>query len=175
MLLTNHKNPNLLLSSNSRRNSNDSTTFFKGRTISDIQRQVSQNNRDAFLQRKYSNPKYVKRIVLAYRNMTSIYRGLDTNGKMNHTMRHGLPSKDQMYIVSQYDKLVLYMRSHKKDRPNSITRKLADRLSFVLVNTNPKHWISKGERYNRLISVPEPKRQEEYNGGRIHIPLSEVL
>lgn len=169
-------------------NRNNSTNiFFNGRMFVDTQRQVS--TRDQYMIRKYSNMRYVKRIILAYKNLTAIYSGLDTNGKMNHRMRYGLPSKDQTYIVSQYDKLCAFVKRHSHDKPNSSTRKLCVRLEGIIYTTKPIHHISKVVRYN--LNVPttmEKPIQESYNesrlhvpsscmnnGQRIHIPLKEVL
>ena len=154
-------------------NRNSNTKFISGRTIGDIQRQVS---RDMYLQRKYSNPKYVKRIIQAYRNLMDIYpKGISSDGKMNHVMRYGLPSKDEQYVIAQYEKLIRFIKAHKNDKPNSATRKLVSKLQFVVDRTKSKYHISKSKRYN--LRVPETIKQEPkvLNGQRIHIPLKEVL
>jgi len=163
----------LLQSQHQNANRNSNTRFFRGRTIGDIQRQIS---RDTYLQRKYSNPKYVKRIIQAYRNLMDIYpKGISSDGKMNHVMRHGLPSKDEQYVIAQYEKLIRFIKTHKNDKPNSATRKLVSKLQFVVDRTKSKYHISKSKRYN--LRVPETIKQEPkvLNGQRIHIPLKEVL
>jgi len=174
-LLFHQKNELVMFSQRQKTNRNSNTKFISGRTIGDIQRQVS---RDMYLQRKYSNTKYVKRIIQAYRNMMSIYpSGISTDGKMNHVMRYGLPSKDSQYIVQEYDKLVSYIKLHSKDKPNSVTRKLCFKLENLLYTTKSKYNVSKANRYNLRLprTMVAEIKEESYNGERIHIPLKEVL
>jgi hypothetical protein len=167
------KNPNLMFS-NQRNSHRHGSKFINNRTIGNTQKQVFQEH---YQMRKYSNTKYVRRIVLAYKNLTKLTGGLSADGKLNYTMRYGLPSKSEQYIVEQYLKLCSYVKKHSQDKANSATRQLATRLEHIIYTTKPKHYVSKASMYN--IRLPRTMvaeiKEESYNGERIHIPLKEVL
>ena len=175
-LLFHRENPLLMISHQKERNRNRSHRFInRGRSIRDIQRQVSQEKREQYLTRRYSNTKTVSRIIRAYKNLTKLYNGVGTDGKVNHVMRYGLPSKSEQYIIYEYDRLSSFIKRHSNDKPNSTTRRLSTKLSRMVYNIKPRVAVSKEKMYN--LNVPRSMVEEKplYNGERIHISLKEVL
>lgn len=143
-------------------------------TIGDVQRQTSRSVSPKTI-KKLSNPSYIKRVLRAYSNLQSIYAGISTDGKINHTMRYGLPKQDTTYIIRRYDELQKFIKQHKTDKPKSVTRKVADKLSAMVFKHESYRNPTKAQRYG--LTIPSSLKVEPVirNGERTNIPLSEVL
>jgi hypothetical protein len=139
-------------------------------TFGDVQRQTS-----CYIPNKFKSYGYINRVINRYSNLQHIQKGIDVDGKMNHAMRYGLPKQDTAYIIKCYDELQKFIKLHGKDKPNSVTRKVSDRLSNMVFKMESRYRPTKAQRYGlripKSLTVVEPKVR---NGERIHISLQEI-
>lgn len=166
------------------RNNNSGTTFECAIVRRDDQRQSSQyRGVSKNTIQKLQNERYVKAVLRRYNSLKPfIADGVTDVDRMNYMTRHGIPMVKQgqrvystEYIIRCYTQVMKFIKNHKSDKPKSVTRKVADRLSTIVHNerryTNP----TKAQRYG--LTIPSSLKVEPVirNGERTNIPLSEVL
>ena len=179
--------PDILKNSNHssrNRNNNSGTTFECAIVRRDDQRQSSQyrgvsNNTIQKLQ----NERYVKAVLRRYNSLKPfIANGTTDVDRMNYMTRHGIPMVKQgqriystEYIIRCYTQVMKFIKNHKSDKPKSVTRKVADRLSTIVYKESRYSNPTKAQRYGLHIPRTIGVEPIHYNGERTNIPLSEVL
>lgn len=166
------------------RNNNSGTTFECAIVRRDDQRQSSQyrgvsNNTIQKLQ----NERYVKAVLRRYNSLKPfIANGTTDVDRMNYMTRHGIPMVKQgqriystEYIIRCYTQVMKFIKNHKSDKPKSVTRKVADRLSAIVHKESRYSNPTKAQRYGLTIPATIGVEPTFYNGERSNIPLSEVL
>lgn len=166
------------------RNNNSGTTFECAIVRRDDQRQSSQyrgvsNNTIQKLQ----NERYVKAVLRRYNSLKPfIANGTTDVDRMNYMTRHGIPMVKQgqriystEYIIICYTQVMKFIKNHKSDKPKSVTRKVADRLSTIVYKESRYSNPTKAQRYGLHIPRTIGVEPIHYNGERTNIPLSEVL
>ena len=166
------------------RNNNSGTTFECAIVRRDDQRQSSQyrgvsNNTIQKLQ----NERYVKAVLRRYNSLKPfIANGTTDVDRMNYMTRHGIPIVKQgqriystEYIIRCYTQVMKFIKNHKSDKPKSVTRKVADRLSAIVYKESRYRNPTKAQRYGLTIPATIGVEPTFYNGERSNIPLSEVL
>lgn len=166
------------------RNNNSGTTFECAIVRRDDQRQSSQyrgvsNNTIQKLQ----NERYVKAVLRRYNSLKPfIANGTTDVDRMNYMTRHGIPMVKQgqriystEYIIRCYTQVMKFIKNHKSDKPKSVTRKVADRLSTIVYKESRYSNPTKAQRYGLHIPRTIGVEPIHYNGERTNIPLSEVL
>lgn len=165
------------------RNNNSGTTFECAIVRRDDQRQSSQRGVSRNTIQKLQNERYVKAVLKRYNSLKPyVADGVTDVDRMNYITRHGLPMVKQgqriysiEYIIRCYDQLMKFIKNHKSDKPKSVTRKVADRLSTIVYKESRYRNPTKAQRYGLTIPATIGVEPTFYNGERSNIPLSEVL
>lgn len=166
------------------RNNNSGTTFECAIVRRDDQRQSSQYrgvSRNTI--QKLQNERYVKAVLKRYNSLKPfIANGTTDVDRMNYMTRHGIPIVKQgqriystEYIIRCYTQVMKFIKNHKSDKPKSVTRNVADRLSAIVYKESRYSNPTKAQRYGLTIPRTLGVEPIHYNGERTNIPLSEVL